>query len=105
MQPETLNQIWVRQAQLDAERGVIECRVCRKRMGLDYLEIWIDRKNHLPVKVVGVNKKDKITKTVRFKNMATDKKGTGGDFRMRRPSSGWQTLPDKRLSGAGAIKP
>lgn len=26
---------WVQQAQLDAERGVIECRMCRRRTGLD----------------------------------------------------------------------
>ena len=26
---------WARQAQLDAERGVIECRLCRRRSGLD----------------------------------------------------------------------
>ena len=76
----------------------------RKRMGLDYLEIWIDRKTHLPVKVVSNNKKDKIIKTVLFKNMVTDKKDSDGDFRMRRPSL-WQKLPDKYLSGAGAIKP
>ncbi|MFH0901140.1 MAG: hypothetical protein V2A73_10980 [Pseudomonadota bacterium] len=30
-----LQQAWVRQAQLDAERGVIECRMCRRRSGLD----------------------------------------------------------------------
>mgnify|MGYP001603002788 CR=1 FL=1 len=26
---------WVKQAHLDAERGVIACRMCRKRAGLD----------------------------------------------------------------------
>lgn len=26
---------WARQAQLDAERGVIECRMCRSHSGLD----------------------------------------------------------------------
>ena len=26
---------WAQQAQLDAERGVIECRMCRRRAGLD----------------------------------------------------------------------
>ena len=30
-----LQRAWVRQAQLDAERGVIECRICRGRSGLD----------------------------------------------------------------------
>jgi hypothetical protein len=36
-----LQQPWVRQAQLDAERGVIECRMCRRRSGLDEaLMLW-----------------------------------------------------------------
>ncbi len=26
---------WARQAQLDAERGVVECRMCRRRADLD----------------------------------------------------------------------
>jgi len=30
-----LQRAWVRQAQLDAERGMIECRMCRQRVGLD----------------------------------------------------------------------
>ena len=30
-----LQRAWARQAQLDAERGVIECRMCRRRSGLD----------------------------------------------------------------------
>ena len=30
-----LQQAWVRQAQADAERGVIECRMCRRKVGLD----------------------------------------------------------------------
>jgi hypothetical protein len=29
-----LQRAWVRQAQLDAERGVIECRMCKQRAGL-----------------------------------------------------------------------
>lgn len=41
MFPEELNQAWVKQAQLDAERGVIECRICRERIGLDRaLTLW-----------------------------------------------------------------
>jgi hypothetical protein len=36
-----LHQAWVRQAQLDAERGVFECRMCRRRSGLDEaLTLW-----------------------------------------------------------------
>ncbi|MFZ5787445.1 MAG: hypothetical protein ACOY3Y_13470 [Acidobacteriota bacterium] len=36
-----LHQAWVRQAQLDAERGVIECRMCRRRSGLDEaITLW-----------------------------------------------------------------
>ena len=34
MRPE-LQRAWVQQAQADAERGVIECRMCRRRAGLD----------------------------------------------------------------------
>lgn len=30
-----LQRAWVKQAQLDAERGVIECRMCRRHSGLD----------------------------------------------------------------------
>jgi hypothetical protein len=32
---EDLQRAWVKQAQLDAERGVIECRLCRRQRGLD----------------------------------------------------------------------
>lgn len=43
MEPADLQAAWVRQAQLDAERGVIECRVCRRRAGLDQtITIWRD---------------------------------------------------------------
>ena len=35
MRAEDLGEAWARQAQLDAERGVIECRMCRRRAGLD----------------------------------------------------------------------
>jgi len=41
MNAETLNQAWVHQAQLDAERGVIECRICHQRAGLDEaITLW-----------------------------------------------------------------
>jgi len=36
-----LQRAWVQQAQLDAERGVIECRMCHRRSGLDQtLTLW-----------------------------------------------------------------
>ena len=36
-----LNQAWVKQAQIDAECGVIECRICRRREGLDKtITLW-----------------------------------------------------------------
>ena len=35
MTPEELQHAWVCQAQADAERGVIECRMCRRQSGLD----------------------------------------------------------------------
>ncbi len=34
MSPE-LHRAWVQQAQLDAERGVIACRMCQRHAGLD----------------------------------------------------------------------
>jgi hypothetical protein len=38
-----IQRAWVRQAQLDAERGVIECRMCRRRSGLDEATtLWRD---------------------------------------------------------------
>ena len=41
MRPDALARAWARQAQLDAERGVIECRICRRRSGLDEtLALW-----------------------------------------------------------------
>ena len=43
MQIDELQQAWVRQAHLDAERGVIECRMCRQRAGLDEsMTLWRD---------------------------------------------------------------
>ena len=36
-----LQRAWVRQAQLDAERGVIECRMCKGLVGLDQaITLW-----------------------------------------------------------------
>ena len=35
MTRDELQRAWARQAQLDAERGVIECRMCRRKVGLD----------------------------------------------------------------------
>ena len=35
MTKDELQRAWARQAQLDAERGVIECRMCRRKVGLD----------------------------------------------------------------------
>ena len=41
MRPDDLGRTWARQAQLDAERGVIECRMCHRRAGLDEtLTLW-----------------------------------------------------------------
>ena len=41
MRGDGLQRAWARQAQLDAERGVIECRMCRRRSGLDEaLTLW-----------------------------------------------------------------
>ena len=42
MRAEDLGEAWARQAQLDAERGVIECRMCRRRAGLDEtVTLWL----------------------------------------------------------------
>lgn len=41
MEVREVHDAWVRQAQADAERGVIECRMCRRRTGLDAaLTVW-----------------------------------------------------------------
>jgi hypothetical protein len=38
---EALARAWARQAQADAELGVLECRTCRMRVGLDRcLTVW-----------------------------------------------------------------
>jgi hypothetical protein len=38
-----LNAAWVRQAQLDADRGVIECRVCKGKHALgDTVTLWMN---------------------------------------------------------------
>ena len=43
MRADDLQQAWLRQAHLDAERGVIECRMCRQRAGLDEsMTLWRD---------------------------------------------------------------
>lgn len=40
---EDLQSVWFRQAQLDADRGVIECRMCHKKSGLDRtVTLWRD---------------------------------------------------------------
>jgi hypothetical protein len=41
MQPDALQRAWVAQAQQDAERGVIACRVCKAHTGLDAsMTVW-----------------------------------------------------------------
>lgn len=35
MTPEALHRAWVQKAQADAERGVIECRMCQRPNGLE----------------------------------------------------------------------
>ena len=41
MHPDELGRAWARRAQADADRGVIECRMCRRHAGLDEtLTIW-----------------------------------------------------------------
>ena len=43
MDPDDLSRAWAKQAQLDAERGVIACRMCRRRAGLDETTtLWRD---------------------------------------------------------------
>ncbi|MDY0003818.1 MAG: hypothetical protein RBU30_21150 [Polyangia bacterium] len=41
MEEKDLQQAWVRQALLDAERGVMECRMCREHVGLnEAVTLW-----------------------------------------------------------------
>ena len=43
MTPDALSRAWAKQAQLDAERGVIACRMCRREAGLDETTtLWRD---------------------------------------------------------------
>lgn len=43
MTPAELSRMWARQAQLDAERGVISCRMCARHAGLDEATtLWRD---------------------------------------------------------------
>ena len=43
MSPDDLSRAWAKQAQLDAERGVIACRMCRCHAGLDETTtLWRD---------------------------------------------------------------
>ena len=43
MDPDDLSRAWAKQAQLDAERCVIACRMCRRRAGLDETTtLWRD---------------------------------------------------------------
>ena len=43
MTPDELARAWVRQAQLDAERGVIVCRMCSRHASLETtLTLWRD---------------------------------------------------------------
>jgi hypothetical protein len=36
-----LHRAWVHQAHLDAEQGIIECRMCKRRVGLDQaVTLW-----------------------------------------------------------------
>lgn len=41
MEADELQRAWVRQAQLDAERGVVACRMCKAYVGLDQVvTLW-----------------------------------------------------------------
>jgi hypothetical protein len=41
MDRDDLQRAWVRQAQLDAERGVVACRMCKAQVGLDeVITLW-----------------------------------------------------------------
>ncbi len=43
MTPAELSAAWVRQAQLDADRGLVECRVCKAKGDLARaVTLWID---------------------------------------------------------------
>jgi len=43
MTPDELARAWVRQAQLDAERGVVACRMCSRHASLETtLTLWRD---------------------------------------------------------------
>ena len=43
MNAESMNHAWVKQAQLDADRDVIECRVCKTKRSLETtITLWLN---------------------------------------------------------------
>jgi hypothetical protein len=74
----------------------------RKSMNSKTLQMWIDRKTHLPIKIISTDKNDNTT-TVVFKNIQTDPKLSADTFRLPKPL-GW-TLNVKHLKPGAKLTP
>jgi len=67
---------------------LITRRRFRKQMDLRRLEMWVDRRKHLPVKIISADRNKNVT-TVVFRNIRTGMKLSEKMFHMPRPI-GWQ---------------
>lgn len=77
-------------------------RQFRKSMNFQTLQMWIDKRTHLPAKIISTDKNDNTT-TVAFKNVKTDPKLPADTFVLARPP-GW-TLTDKHLQPGAKLTP
>lgn len=77
-------------------------RAFRKSLNFRTLQMWIEKKTHLPAKIVTTDKNDN-TKTVTFRNVQTDPKLSDDTFLLPKPP-GW-TLNVKRLEPGASLTP
>ncbi|MDY7009729.1 MAG: S41 family peptidase [Planctomycetota bacterium] len=74
-------------------------RQYRKEFSVVWLEMWVDRKTSLPVKIVAEDRSENIT-TVLFKDIKTPKSFPKKTFDLPRPPSNWEYLI-RPYQGAG----
>lgn len=74
----------------------------RKSMNVKTLQMWIDKKTHLPTKIVSTDKNDNTTMVV-FQNVQTDPKLPADTFGLPKPP-GW-TLDVKHLKPGAKLTP
>ncbi|MCK4626557.1 MAG: hypothetical protein KAV00_14655, partial [Phycisphaerae bacterium] len=71
----------------------------RKDFSVVWLEMWIDRKTSLPVKIVAEDRSENQT-TVIFKDTETPKSFDKKTFTLPRPPAGWEYHPGLKPTGA-----